>query len=623
MAVLPRKTRPEDWKPVGLSELEINALQVVHATEHLSVIAGPGAGKTELLAQRAAYLLQTETAPNPRRILAISFKRDAAKNLAMRVRQRCNQSHAQRFDSMTFDAFAKSLIDRFGQSLPQHWRPRPDYDIIFPNKQYYQKFLDSNNYLKNITAEYFIQNCLVRKPLPLDGWCKSTQFITKSFWHWSLHEGKKSALSFPMIVQLAELLLRANPILCDVLRLTYSHLFMDEFQDATDIQYNLVRTAFQDAETVITAVGDNKQRIMGWAMAMDDSFATFEENFGAKRISLSNNYRSSPDLVRIQSVLAKALDTRSAEPISKTSQTFGDESCVILNFSNPEFEAKWLAGFVMSEMKTHSLGPRDFVLLVRQKADQYADILKPAFMNAGIPLRNESGTVGGVMLQDLVVEPASELILAILRLAMTVPASQYWVICQEEFFRVRGVISDDDISQIRLAQELDAFARQLNTDYPQPPKSNEMSRSIVNHVINFVGRDRIIADYPAYEKGGWLENILDSVAQHLWRSSDGYTEWQSALDAYEGRHAVPLMTIHKSKGLEYHSVIFIGLDDDAWWSFPSDQFEATAGLFVAFTRAKQRVLFTYCAQRGTKTKIAPLYRLLKESGVKSFIVPDQ
>ena len=83
------------------------------------------------------------------------------------------------------------------------------------------------------------------------------------------------------------------------------------------------------------------------------------------------------------------------------------------------------------------------------------------------------------------------------------------------------------------------------------------------------------------------------------------------------------MTIHKSKGLEYHSVIFIGLDDDAWWSFPSDQFEATAGLFVAFTRAKQRVLFTYCAQRGTKTKIAPLYRLLKESGVKSFIVPDQ
>ncbi|WVV49583.1 UvrD-helicase domain-containing protein [Pseudomonas sp. NA13] len=72
-----------------------------------SVIAGPGAGKTELLAQRAAFLLQTDAAPSPRRILAISFKRDAASNLAARVRQRCHHTHASRFDSMTFDAFAK------------------------------------------------------------------------------------------------------------------------------------------------------------------------------------------------------------------------------------------------------------------------------------------------------------------------------------------------------------------------------------------------------------------------------------------------------------------------------------------------------------------------------------
>ncbi|WVV47960.1 3'-5' exonuclease [Pseudomonas sp. NA13] len=46
---------------------------------------------------------------------------------------------------------------------------------------------------------------------------------------------------------------------------------------------------------------------------------------------------------------------------------------------------------------------------------------------------------------------------------------------------------------------------------------------------------------------------------------------------YEGVHAVPLMTIHKSKGLEYHTVIFVGLDDGAWWSFSQDEIEATAG----------------------------------------------
>jgi ATP-dependent exoDNAse (exonuclease V) beta subunit len=36
------------------------------------------------------------------------------------------------------------------------------------------------------------------------------------------------------------------------------------------------------------------------------------------------------------------------------------------------------------------------------------------------------------------------------------------------------------------------------------------------------------------------------------------------------------MTIHKSKGLEYHTVIFVGLDDGAWWSFKKDEYEATA-----------------------------------------------
>src|ERR1700740_2299733 len=100
MSVLARRVRPQDWTPIGVDELEANALTVVRSTENRSVIAGPGAGKTELLAQRAAYLLQTGASPAPQRILAISFKRDAASNLAARVRKRCRPEHAARLDSM-------------------------------------------------------------------------------------------------------------------------------------------------------------------------------------------------------------------------------------------------------------------------------------------------------------------------------------------------------------------------------------------------------------------------------------------------------------------------------------------------------------------------------------------
>ena len=79
---------------------------------------------------------------------------------------------------------------------------------------------------------------------------------------------------------------------------------MDEFQDTTQIQYDLVRTIFLGTDAVITAVGDNKQQIMRWAMAMDDPFTAFDADFAAQRTPLYNNYRSSPELVRIQHNLA-------------------------------------------------------------------------------------------------------------------------------------------------------------------------------------------------------------------------------------------------------------------------------------------------------------------------------
>ncbi|MBN9423947.1 MAG: AAA family ATPase [Candidatus Accumulibacter sp. 66-26] len=630
MAVLSRRVRPEDWGPVGVNALETNALKVVRSADNRSVIAGPGAGKTELLAQRAAYLLQTGFAPAPRRILAISFKRDAATNLAARVRQRCHRNHAERFDSMTFDAFAKGLIDRFGQALPERWRPRPDYDIMFPGDRDYREFLSrqagappasigTHADIQAISVKAFERRHLVGSPLPVDGWPLPTpaQWAANRFWQMSLHEGKKSVLSFPMIGRLAELLLRVNPMATHALRLTYSHLFMDEFQDTTQIQYDLVRTVFLGTDTVITAVGDNKQQIMRWAMAMDDPFTAFDGDFGAIRTPLYNNYRSSPELVRIQHVLAQALDARAVAPVSKTAGTIAGDSCVILDFSTPEIEARRLADFVASEMKTHTLGPRDFVLLVRQKANDYAEVLEPAFLTAGIPLRNEAGMIGSIMLQDLLVEDVSELIVAVLRLAMAPRAGRHWTRCLEALITLRGVAPDDEVAQAKLAKELDAYVLELSASHPNPPRSKAVSRLIVDDILRFIGRERLIAVHPAYGQGDWLEKVLDSAAEHLLASSADDIEWPSALDGYEGIQAIPLMTIHKSKGLEYHSVIFIGLDDGAWWSFSNDQIEATAGFFVAFTRAKQRVVFTYCAQRGTRTKIATLYQLLTTAGVNS------
>src|SRR5260221_2158139 len=114
-----------------------------------------------------------------------------------------------------------------------------------------------------------------------------------------------------------------------------------------------------------------------------------------------------------------------------------------------------------------------------------------------------------------------------------------------------------------------------------------------------------------------MAKVIAAATQHLEASCKGMKYWSDALNVYEGLHAVPLMTIHKSKGLEYHTIIFVGLDDDAWFAFKRQTKEETCGFFVAFTRAKQRVVFSYCSTRAQRTAIAPLYILLESAGVQT------
>ena len=82
--------KPDRWRPSDGLKLEPNALAAARETvRSLALTAGPGAGKTEMLAQRADFLLRTGACRYPQRVLAISFKVDASRNLKDRVRKRC------------------------------------------------------------------------------------------------------------------------------------------------------------------------------------------------------------------------------------------------------------------------------------------------------------------------------------------------------------------------------------------------------------------------------------------------------------------------------------------------------------------------------------------------------
>jgi superfamily I DNA/RNA helicase len=139
-------------------------------------------------------------------------------------------------------------------------------------------------------------------------------------------------------------------------------------------------------------------------------------------------------------------------------------------------------------------------------------------------------------------------------------------------------------------------------------------------VFAFLDLAAVSRTYLEYGTGDLLAIMVVAFGLHLAASADGAATWSACLDAFEGVAQIPLMTVHKSKGLEYDTIVFVGLDDQAWWSHTPGNLEGLATFFVALSRAKQRAIFAFCQGRGQRRRVADLYRLLTDAGVPEIAI---
>ena len=95
--------------------------------QRCGTLQGPAPGRRNCLAQRANLLFTTGVCAYPQRIVAISFKVDAATNLRERVAARCRPAHTARFDSLTFHAFARHIVARHRPHVAD--RVPPDFRV--------------------------------------------------------------------------------------------------------------------------------------------------------------------------------------------------------------------------------------------------------------------------------------------------------------------------------------------------------------------------------------------------------------------------------------------------------------------------------------------------------------
>ncbi|MFU5371459.1 UvrD-helicase domain-containing protein [Pseudomonas aeruginosa] len=522
------------WQPADGLTLEPNAKLAAKEQEHcLALTAGPGAGKTEMLAQRADFLLRTGTCRYPKRILAISFKVDASKNLKERVQRRCGSDLASRFDSFTFHAFAKRVIDRFRPVLTGNDALDAGYTIIDRKVGF-----------------------------------------------------SRTQIAFGDLVPLAIKILQTSKVARNAIRQTYSDVFLDEFQDCTNLQYDLIKLAFQDTSIRLTAVGDTKQKIMGWAGALDGIFEAFAADFAAVPLNMYRNFRSQPRLLRVQNEIIRVLDPASAMP---DEQLAGDGGEVFAwQFEDSRKEAACLADLIANWIRVEQLPPSEIAVLVSKQLELYADHLMAALEVRGIPFRNEQ------QMQDITVEPAARLIVDYLSCLYGQREPNAWVRLMNQLIP----FADDEI-QSSTRKDLDRLIKQQRkaavvAELLDVPFSGWWES--VRAFLKQISIETLVALSPDYESHDRLKEVIRDTRMRIEELLKIEPDLLKALERFADDQAVRIMTMHKSKGLEFDSVILLGIENQTFWGKADEE---RCAFFVGVSRAKRRLVMTVCERRET------------------------
>ncbi|MEU4373115.1 ATP-dependent helicase [Pseudonocardia alni] len=521
----------ESWSPADGLLLEPNALHAVTNLEgNLLVTAGPGAGKTELLAQRVDFVLRMRASAYPRRVLAIAFKVDASVNLATRVRERSGIELARRLDSRTFHAFARRIVEAYRLVLPTERRPNSGFTVG-----------------------------------PRSNW--------------------PEIVGYDELIPLATLIVETNEFVRRSLRATYTHVLLDEFQDCTTTQYALLTAAFHGAESSLTAVGDDKQRIMGWAGALDGILQRYAEEFDAPSVQLYQNRRSLPNIRRLQNAMVKQMDSSAAVA---DNEIVGHEGTVrVVSSATCEDEATEIANVIV-ETQSNGVSLSEIAILVSKQPQLYAEALTKELDRRLIPYRDEQ------TLQDLLAEPLFELVCDYVRVLL---GDREPIAYTRLLGRLIGPdAQDEDEYRLNLfwTQEIASARAQAEALNAMPLASGEArGRKMAAVVADFLekaGPDVLQSLAAQYEEDGSLAEAQAKVIAQIETVFGSSSTLLGGLSRLTDEDSVRILTIHKSKGLEFDTVVVMAVEEETFWS--QDKDAERAAFFVAVSRARRQLVLT-------------------------------
>lgn len=278
-AAVARPSCQEPWLQ-GLNPRQLEA--VTHRGGPVLVQAGPGTGKTRTLTHRVAHLVQTGAVP-PEKILAVTFTRQAAGEMAARLQQLlANEAVVKQLHIKTLHALGVQILQSYGQGdrrVASEDERRPLLQAIAGQFELAPQTLDR---LISEQKQALLYPEDVAGDLP---WQPAYEAYERALAH-------QGWLDFDDLVARPVLTLRRRPDLLAAWRQRFAAILVDEYQDLNQAQYELLRLLAPPDYENLFVIGDPHQAIYGFRGARPEYFQRFAANWPAARtITLTETYR--------------------------------------------------------------------------------------------------------------------------------------------------------------------------------------------------------------------------------------------------------------------------------------------------------------------------------------------
>ncbi len=597
----------------------------------LLVLAGAGSGKTRVITEKIAYLIQQCGYPASQ-IFAVTFTNKAAQEMKVRIRDMLAAPIRRGLHVATFHTLGLSILKR----SPSACGLKTGFSIFDAE--------DARGVIRSLLTSAIStdKDSVARIQTYLSTW-KNARLSSIEIAQLTLLDmpGQQAQVLYPRYqetlraynaVDFDDLIALPVQLLADNLtQRTYwqskiRYLLIDEYQDSNACQYALVHYLLP-INAALTVVGDDDQSIYAWRGARPENLMQLQQDHPQlKLIKLEQNYRSMGNILQA----ANQLIGHNPRLVTKNlwSELGPGDLLRVLSCQDEEDEASQVIGDLIAHKMRASAQFGDYAILYR--GNHQARAFEAALRQQGIPYTVSGGQswFAHTEVKDffayvkLLCNPADDA--AFLRIintpkrgigATTLAAlGQYALLRGESLYTCCDHLAlSQHITEIPRAA-LHAFKQQL-TGYRLRCEQAAGVASTLRELVEEIGYEAYLyeqCDSPAqaqkrmqhvWELIDWIERLLAKA--ELSDLSDVVNRLM-LIDRLEqseehNSQSVQLMTLHASKGLEFAYVYLVGMEEGLLPHHASESDELIAEerrlLYVGITRAQKGLCFTLATRR--------------------------